>query len=465
MNIVGEIRKQGHGDLVAIRWGKERVTFDSLFTAVDGIRERLSELPCFSQKAIPRVGVIFPNGAAYITVALAVLDAGACFVPIPDELTECEKEALIATTALDCLVKADDMGFPLPLGLGGASIETFETNDPCFPVEPFDALNPAFIRFSSGTTGDSKGVVLSHESLLARIIAANDGLKLSAGDKVLWTLPMAHHFAVTIVLYLYHGVTTVLETTNRPELLFRAARDSETNLLYGSPFHFAQLAQCEEAGPLPHLRMAISTASALSGDVAEAFRKRFGIPLTQALGIIEIGLPILNNAHAGDIPTALGQALPAYETKTADDGELLIRGPGMFDAYLSPWQTRDEIAEDGWFATGDLVDISEDGTIVMHGRKKSVINIGGMKVFPEEIEAVLNTHPSIGKSRVFPERHPTLGSYPAAEVVLEEGAVLPNPAAIRKHCLGKLSSYKLPMRVEAVNSIAMTASGKVKRFQ
>ncbi len=396
-------------------------------------------------------------------IALAVLDAGACFVPIPDELTESERDSLIATTALDCLVRADDAGFPLPLEFGNASLERFRENEPEFPVDQFEALNPAFIRFSSGTTGDSKGVVLSHESLLARILAANEGLKLSAGDKVLWTLPMAHHFAVTIILYLYHGVTTVLETSNRPDLLFQAARDSETNLFYGSPFHFAQLAQCKEAGPLPHLRMAISTASALSEDIAEAFQKRFHIALTQALGIIEIGLPILNTAHADEIPTALGQTLPAYEIKTAADGELLIRGPGMFDAYLSPWQLRDEVTHEGLFATGDLVEIMADGTILMHGRKKSVINVGGMKVFPEEIEEILNTHPAIAKSRVFPELHPTLGSYPAAEVILTDSAKLPNPAEIRKHCLDKLSSYKLPMRVEAVNSIALTASGKVKR--
>lgn len=464
MNIVREIRKQAHGELVAIRGEGMHITFSSLFAAVDEIRSRLLELPCFGEAKIPRVGIVFPNGPAYITVALAVLDAGACFVPIPDELTESERESLISTTALDCMVRFGGGGFPLPLEMGNACIESFEENVPAFPVDHFEALNPAFIRFSSGTTGDSKGVVLSHESLLARILAANQGLKLSAGDKVLWTLPMAHHFAVTIILYLYHGVTTVLETSHRPDLLFQAARESETNLLYGSPFHFAQLAQCKEAGPLPHLRMAISTASALTAEVAGAFRKRFHLPLTQALGIIEIGLPILNTARAEDIPAALGQTLPAYEAKAGDDGELLIRGPGMFDAYLSPWQPRDGITEDGWFATGDLVEIMDDGTIFMHGRKKSVINVGGMKVFPEEIEAVLNAHPAVSKSRVFPERHPTLGSYPAAELLLNDGASLPNPAEIRKHCLGKLSPYKLPMRVEAVNSIALTASGKVKRL-
>ena len=464
MNIVSEIRKKKHGHLVAIRGEGLHITFDSLFAAVDEIREQLTALGCFNKGNVPRVGVIFPNGPAYIAVALAVLDAGACFVPIPDELTESERDTLISTTALDCIVKADKSGFSLPLGMGNAAVVSLSTSAPTFPVDRFEKLNPAFIRFSSGTTGDSKGVVLSHESLLARILAANEGLRLSAGDKVLWTLPMAHHFAVTIILYLYHGAATILETSNRPNLLFQAAKESETNLLYGSPFHFAQLAQCAEASPLPHLRMAVSTASALSSEIAEAFQNRFHIPLTQALGIIEIGLPILNTVHSKDMPTALGQALPAYETKAAADGELLIRGPGMCDAYLSPWKTLEEITCDGWFATGDFVKITDDGTIFMYGRKKSVINIGGMKVFPEEIEAVLNNHPAIHRSRVFPEAHPSLGSYPAAEVIVNDGCELPKPAEIRKHCQGKLSSYKLPMRVLAVNSIALTASGKVKRL-
>ncbi|MEP4808601.1 MAG: fatty acid--CoA ligase family protein, partial [Luteolibacter sp.] len=291
----------------------------------------------------------------------------------------------------------------------------------------------------------------------------NGGLKLAAGDKVLWTLPMAHHFAVTIVLYLYHGVTTVLETSHRPDRLYEAARESGTHLLYGSPFHFAQLAQCKEAGPLPELRMAISTASALIGEVAKAFQERFHLPLTQALGIIEVGLPILNAERAGDLPEALGKPLAGYEAKVAGDGELLLKGPGMFDAYLIPWQRREEILQEGWFGTGDLAELLEDGTVVMRGRKKSVINVGGMKVFPEEIEAVLNAHPAVARSRVFPERHPSLGSFPCAEVILEEGAEMPKVREMRQHCMEKLASYKIPLQFSVVDSIALTASGKVKR--
>ncbi len=440
------------------------ITFDSLLSAVDGIRETLLEYECFRSETRPRIGILFPNGAAYIAVALAVLDAGACFVPIPDELTAAEQKILLDRTALDLVVTPSDRGIELPFGLGHIAIETHSPPPPEFPVDQFEALNPAFVRFSSGTTGDSKGVVLSHESLLERILAANAGLKVRPGDRVLWTLPMAHHFAVTIILYLYHGVTTILETTHRPDLLFRAARDLQTNLLYGSPFHFAQLAQCREAGPLPHLRMAISTASALTEEVASAFEKRFKLPVTQALGIIEIGLPLLNTEHAKDKPTALGQPLADYQIKVTPSGELLIKGPGMFDAYLIPWQPRPSITTDGWFATGDLVEIAADQTVTLLGRSKSLINVGGMKVFPEEIEAVLNTHPAILASRVFAEKHPALGSFPCAQFVPAHLSSMPKPLEIRKWCSERLASYKIPMKFETVDSIPLTASGKVKRL-
>ena len=116
---------------------------------------------------------------------------------------------------------------------------------------------------------------------------------------MLWTLPMAHHFAVTIVLYLYYGVTTVLETSNRPDLLFKAARKSGTHLLYGSPFHFAQLAQCKEAGPLPELREQPAGEQRARGAVHEdaVLQDAFGEPVGEGLYVADF--------DAVDLPQAI----------------------------------------------------------------------------------------------------------------------------------------------------------------
>lgn len=464
VNIVAEIRKQGHGGGMAILGEGVEVTFDGLLAGVGEVAGRLAGLGCFQRGGVPRVGVIFPNGAGYMVVALAVLEAGGCLVPVPDELTEVERGALISETGLEAVVVAGGGGFELPLGLGWAEVRELEVGVLGFPEGEFEGLNPAFIRFSSGTTGASKGVVLSHESLFERIHGANAGLGLVAGERVLWTLPMAHHFAVTIVLYLYFGVTTVLECSNRPDLLVRAAREWGTSLLYGSPFHYAQLARCEEGGVLPGLRLAISTAAGLSGEVAVAFWERFGVRVTQALGIIEVGLPIINRRRAGDFPEALGEPLPGYEVRVAEDGELLLRGVGMFDAYLVPWRRREEVLCEGWFGTGDLVELLGDGTVVMRGRKKSVINVGGMKVFPEEVEGVLDGHPAVARSRVFAQGHEMLGAFPCAEVVLNEGAEMPGMRELRVFCLERLASYKVPLVFRCVEAVELTASGKVRRY-
>lgn len=470
MNIVGEIKSRQHGSLIAIRDGDRKVSFDDLFSSVAEVREQLLAHPAISSHPLPRIGVRFPNGLGYIVVALAVLDARACFVPIPDELTTRERAQLIRETSLHGVISTcDDGNIQLPYDLGSALLESCPFSQPTFPEHELNAIEPAFIRFSSGTTAASKGVILSHKSLFDRIHAANDGLNIRAGENVLWTLPMAHHFAVSIVLYLYFGATTVLETTHQPEQLYLAAKTSGSHLLYGSPFHFAQLAQCKTAAPLPKLRLAISTASALSEGVAKAFEKRFQLALTQALGIIEVGLPVMNLKHTKDQPSALGQVLPAYEWKTqphgdgSNIGELLLRGPGMFDAYLSPWKTRETLCPDGWFATGDLVEWLEKDTLIMRGRCKSVINVGGMKVFPEEIESVLNEHPCIQRSRVFASQHPTLGSFPSAELIPAVGSPFPTAAELRKHCADRLAPYKLPVQFTQVEDIDLTASGKVKR--
>ena len=470
MNIVQEIKNRQYGELIAIKDADLEVSYNDLFLNVKKIRAQLSSHPIFSQVELPRIGVKFPNGLGYIIVALAVLDTQACFVPIPDELTIKEQEQLIQETSLHGVISANESGnITLPYQLGEALLEATSYQEPRFPESDFNTIQPAFIRFSSGTTAASKGVILSHSSLLERIQAANEGLQIQTGENVLWTLPMAHHFAVSIVLYLYFGATTVIETSHEPEQIYTAAKKSGAQLLYGSPFHFAQLAQCSKTEPLPNLRLAMSTAASLSKGVAAAFEKRFNLPLTQALGIIEVGLPVMNLKDPSGQATALGQVLPSYDWKVESNdgsteiGELFLRGPGMFNAYLSPWQTREEMNPDGWFATGDLVEKLENDTLIMRGRSKSVINIGGMKVFPEEIEAVINEHSQIKQSRVFAKSHPALGSYPCAELIPIDGKVFPSVQELRSHCAQHLATYKIPMQFQQVDAINLTASGKVKR--
>ncbi len=477
LNIAAEIFARTNPGAPAIIAGEGSLTFGDLKSLTLEAASALGELGC------GRVGLYCPNGIAHIVWSLAVLHAGGVLVPVAPELSAWEREQVLQLTQLDAVLCAEGKlwGSSLPVatflnvaGLGSATLFSGRELPPTeFEQAKLTALNPALIRFSSGTTGRRKGVILSHDTLLSRVTAANAGLQIGPGDRIIWILPMAHHFAVSIILYLLHGATTVIELSHLGEDVLRALQEKAGTVLYASPFHYALLASCSGARPVPSLRLAVSTAAALSPITAAAFHERFGIPLTQALGIIECGLPLLNNKWAETKPLSVGEPQPDYqislraengaEVAKGEIGELFLRGPGFVDAYLIPWMSRSEILEDGWFRTGDYASEDGDGALFLRGRTHSVINIGGMKCFPEEVEAVLNAHPGIKESRVFPQDNPTFGQVPMAEIVATDPAAPPKIPQLIAHCRERLSNYKRPVKFIFVRELPKTASGKIRR--
>lgn len=533
MNIVDLIFERHHGPEMAVISPDGSLSYAGLHARVLECAHALrSDAHWPRDITRPRIGLHAPSGPDYIVLALAILKAGACFVPIPSELTASEQQELIERTSLHAVLRAknaDDWQLEpfghssLPQSKGAEAAEHLNSKEMdgwtrsdfpqiqggqqiisetnlraslnlretlsghfavvqeaseskpsassaplplCGPSEvpaAFDSLNAAFIRFSSGTTARSKGVVISHETLLARITAANEALRIGTEDRVLWVLPMAHHFAVSIILYLYHGATTILAPASDPEVMLRLMREHAATVMYGSPYHYTLLASQPEAAAMKSLRLAVSTAFALSQEVADLFHSKTGLHLTQGMGIIEAGLPLLNLEHAATHPTSVGKPTPSFEVKL-DDGELLLRGPGLFDAYLSPWQPREAVLRDGWFPTGDIAEIDETGSIFLRGRVRSVINVGGMKCFPEEVEAVLTSHPSVKAARVLARPHAALGFVPIAEVIPHETAEPALATELKKRCQQRLSAYKVPLLITFVTDLPLTASGKLRRY-
>ena len=477
MNLIEAISHRHPPEKIAVVSGDRSVSYGDLFRHAREIAALL-EVWC-GQGRIPRIGLQCPNGVSYIVLSMGILLAGACLVPLAEELTDAERGEIASTTALDLILAADELpwhggGEVLAAAVSDGTSWKLHRGDgsvPQFPEGGFQGLNPAFIRFSSGTTGTSKGVVLSHETLLARITAANAGLEIGPGDRVLWMLPMAHHFAVSIVLYLYFGATTVLEHSPLREDILATAERHAATVIYGSPFHFAMLSGDKGDFMWPSLRLAVATAAALPEATARAFEERFGKLLHQGLGIIEVGLSILNLGSAAAKPESIGRPMPVYEVALLDEkgspvadgeaGEFHVRGPGLLDAYLVPWNPSP--LKDGWFNSGDLVRRDTDGDLFLMGRKKSIINVAGMKVFPEEAERVLNGHPGVKRCRVIGRDHTQMGQVPVAEIIPADAEAVPKAVELQRFCKAVLSAYKVPMQFKIVESLPLTASGKIKR--
>jgi long-chain acyl-CoA synthetase len=416
-----------------------------------------------------RVGLVARQGRGFIELALGILSAHACMVPIPEETTGAAFDELVARTRLHALLRETSEGFALEVLPAPRPVDENDDRD-------FRALAPAYLRFTSGTTSRRKGVVLGHDAILARTEAANRALAIGPADRVLWLLPMAHHFVVSILLYLRYGAGILLPNGPLAKPILELAAREGASVLYASPYHVNLLASDASGIGLPTLRLAISTAEGLRREVAEAFRVRFGRPVSQALGIIEMGLPLVNLVAAEAKPTALGRPLPGFrvllrgehgepvtDSSAERTGEICIRGPGAFGAYLDPWTPAARVLEPDGFRTGDQGYFDADGDLFLVGRRASRINMAGMKFFAEEVEAVLDAHPLVKRSRVSSRVHAHLGEIPVAELEAADPEKPPTRAELAAHCKAHLPAYKIPREFKLVAALPETATGKLAR--
>jgi long-chain acyl-CoA synthetase len=424
-----------------------------------------------------RIGLLAPNDLAYVPAAFGLLSASACLVPLASNLTPTEIAEIVREVQLNgCLAWPGAEARP---GARGAVMQDGECANFSFTWLDRDArapaafysLDPAFIRFTSGTTAKSKGVVLSHSATAARVEASDNVLRFSEEDRILWVLPLAYHFAVTIVAYVRAGSHILLCPDTLPRAMVDAVHRLKPSVLYAAPLHFERMANLGPSQPFASIRAILSTAAPISPAVMERFESVYGVPVGQAYGIIEAGLPCINLGAEGLPATSVGRPVPGYQIAVLSDdgkhlpaeelGEIGVRGDGLFSAYYAPWRLREQIMSDGWFLTGDLGLLDKAGALHLKGRKKTVIFVAGLKFFPEEVEDCINQFPGIKESRVFSRPHARVGEVPCAEVVLDPQRG--DLDALKAHCARVLSAYKVPVEFTIVDAVSRTPSGKIRR--
>lgn len=472
MNIVKVIQQESKKYLnhVAIRETVSSFTYEQLFENIKDISQKLENKEI---KKYARVALLCPDGADYIILVLAILSLNAVAVPINLNSSKKEINRIIDEMKIEyfifdeTLYDSNEKHVPFFISYKKHSFAIQHLNKKLTEQNEFESLNPAFIRFTSGTTGKSKGVVISHESILERTDAANQVLKISSQDVILWVLSMSCHFVVSILLFLRRGATLVLCEQSMPQGLATGLSQQDITFIYASPIYYQAMVSSVNINPnaCSQVRMAVSTAVSLNGKVAKEFREKFGFEVSAAYGIIEIGLPFINHSGNSEFRPSVGKMLPGYEIYIEDKdvkgiGSVYLKGPGIFDAYFSPWQIRNQALKEGWFKTGDLGRIDENGFLYLYGRSDQIINFMGMKIFAEEVKQVLESFPEIHEAFIYGEPHDSFGQIPKARIVLQSTKLPLDIDGLRRFCYEVLASYKVPKDFECVDSLKKTMNGK-----
>jgi long-chain acyl-CoA synthetase len=426
----------------------EALTYAELIRSADDIGNWLRKRGC---RPGERCGLVVADGSEFLKAALGALSAGLCIAPIATTHTATEKDRATGAAGLHWLLQANRRLFRFPFAK-----PVDYRND-----EDFRACNPAYIRFTSGTTGAGKCVLLGHKAIVDRLDAANAILRIGPADTVWFGLPMADHFVVSVLLYLSRGAKVV--TAGRAENWELLAKTYRPTVLYGSPDFYRSLNRSRIFG-LESVRLAISTTTPLPTEVAEEFRWRFGKNINPALGIIEVGLLTLNTSP--DKIGSVGFTMPAYTLSLVGEngkpvernqvGELYVWGPGLLDAYLAPWRPIHRVLSGYGFATGDFARLDSDGYLFLAGRGKNRIRIDGIQFFCEEVESILNSLPGIQESRVFIDSKSNLLS---AEIVGSPGPTERLPELL----LERIDERKVPKAFFLVDVLPRTANGKLRR--
>lgn len=442
-------------------------TFAQLNELSEGISELLNKHIPDNQTII---GIVFPNGMHFVAGLFGAV-AVAPVMPVYTGLTNSER----TRTYEDCgvryilgerrFLKAEISNGNVLETLGEIVLVEYNNASRGYPLN--HVRNPALIRFSSGTTGESKGVVLSHTSVTERTEAVTEVLGLNPGNRVLWVLPMAFHFIATVVAFVRYGITTIVSPSFFAQDIINASNIESADFLYVAPIHIRLLASDKTPENFNTLKTVISTSSGISLEDCLAFQNRFNLFVHQAYGIIEVGLPLLNkeNIH----PERIGRPSVHYEAAVLTEdfeisgigtpGKFGLRGSGMFDAYIRPSSLKADNLKNNWFLTGDIAIQYPDGSFQICGREKTVINVSGNKVFPEEVEYALESYPAISKARVYASNHHLMGETVETEIVVQKGKDV-ELDELREYLNKELASFKIPGNIKIVEELKLTATGK-----
>jgi malonyl-CoA/methylmalonyl-CoA synthetase len=437
-----------------------------------------------------RVAVQVEKSHENVALYLGALQAGAIYLPLNTGYTKDELTYFLGDAEPRVVVGdpkgADRLG-PVAGAKGavfltldeageGSMAAAADTADASGEIAEAGPNDTAAILYTSGTTGRSKGAMLTHDNLWSNAKALIDAWGFTGDDVLIHALPLYHTHGLFVALDM------ALATGARCILLPKFDADEvldlmpEATVLMGVPTFYTRLLASPRLTPgaTAHMRLFVSGSAPLLAETHEAFTARTGHAILERYGMTETCMNTTNPLHGERRPGSVGMPLPGVAIRVVDEsgapvlpgdiGMIEVRGPNVFKGYWrQPEKTKAEFRADGFFITGDLGTVSEDGYLSIVGRGKDLIISGGFNVYPKEVEDVLNDLEGIAESAVIGVPHPDFGEAVVAVVVPAGGGPPVDEAAVIAATREKLAAFKRPKRVIVVDTLPRNTMGKVQK--
>ena len=411
-----------------------------------------------------RVVVQIDKSIDNVAIYLAVLRVGAIYVPLNTSYTDAEVAFFVHDAAPALFINQDNID----------ELAAEATNaEPSMAVETRLADDLAAMVYTSGTTGRSKGAMLTHANLTSNALTLHAIWRFTPGDVLLHVLPIYH----------VHGLFVALHTAmlNASTVLFSSKfsvdetieRLPEATVMMGVPTHYIRLLDDSRftSELCANMRLFTSGSAPMTEAVHEAFTARTGHHILERYGMSECGM-ITSNPYEGDrIPGTVGYPLPAVRLRVMADGDecaagdvgvVQVQGPNVFAGYWRLPEKTEQEHDGDWFITGDVGSVDEQGRLSLEGRSGDMIISGGLNVYPREIELVLDDCDGVKESAVVGLPDDDFGERVVAFIV-PSGTENPDPAVLLESLRQSLASFKLPKSFEFITELPRNSMGKVQK--
>jgi malonyl-CoA/methylmalonyl-CoA synthetase len=425
-----------------------------------------------------------------LVLYLATVRAGAVYLPLNTAYTLNELEYFI-TDAEPSLVVCDpakSSGIGAIAAKVGARVETLGADGEGSLTEAAAKASTTFttvargnddlaaILYTSGTTGRSKGAMLTHDNLASNSLTLVDYWGFTDKDVLIHALPIYHTHGLFVAsnVTLFARAAMIFLPKFDPELIIKLM--ARATVLMGVPTFYTRLLQSPALSKqsTKHMRLFVSGSAPLLADTHREWAARTGHAVLERYGMTETNMNTSNPYHGKRVPGAVGHPLPGVSVRVTDPetgkeiprdsiGMIEVKGPNVFKGYWRmPEKTKAEFRDDGFFITGDLGKIDPDGYVHILGRGKDLVISGGFNVYPKEIESEIDAMPGVIESAVIGVPHADFGEGVTAVVVCNKGAQVDEPTVLKALDV-RLAKFKMPKRVIVVDELPRNAMGKVQK--